>query len=478
MSNILSSILITIATIVAYPFSVQTPVVPPQVIIEKPVIQNTLTPQMADLIDAYLAKSSLRLGAAPIPIAGSTYNLSGAGISSSATSITLQSLTIVQTGQKIVTADLRTGASDKFYITVDPGNRTRQEIVSCTTVTQNASTATLSGCSRGLSPITPYAASTTLSFVHAGGAQVIFGDAPQLFRDIISYVDSAVVSGAVDSSLTAKGIVEKATANEAASNTAVGGGNTTAPLALTTDIASSTRTANTIQVVIASSTGYIDNSYIATSTSQGGTLALFNNPIFTGTTTMATSTSYFTGGIRLIEIGKNSQIFSSTGTTTFSVPSGVSRVYVRLVGGGGGGGQGGTTNYGGAGGAGGYSEKIIDVTGTTSIQVFVGAGGAASVDGGAAEATNGQWSTFGTNGSYFYATGGSLGTNSTPGGGGSGTNGDWNIAGTPGRFISTTISGWGGTSYFGVTYGGGGSPGQDSGAQGGVGTQGIVIVTW
>lgn len=114
-----------------------------------------------------------------LPIAGTTYTLAGSGVSASATSITLQSLTLSQTGQKIQDSDL----SDTFYITLEPGNRTKQEIAACTTVTQNGTgTATLSGCSRGMSPITPYTASTTLQFVHAGGSQVIFSDPPQLFN--------------------------------------------------------------------------------------------------------------------------------------------------------------------------------------------------------------------------------------------------------------------------------------------------------
>lgn len=128
-----------------------------------------------------------------LPIAGTTYNLSGSGVSSSATSITLQSLTIPQTGQPIIDADM----SSTFYLTLEPGNKTRQEIVSCTTVTQNSGgTATLSGCSRGLSPITPYTASTTLSFVHAGGSQVIFSDPPQLFNLYPAKDNTETITGA------------------------------------------------------------------------------------------------------------------------------------------------------------------------------------------------------------------------------------------------------------------------------------------
>lgn len=114
------------------------------------------------------------------PVAGATYSLAGSGITSSATSITLQSLTTPQTGRELLDADF----SETFYITLEPGNSKRQEIVSCTTVAQNANdTATLSGCIRGLLPFTPFTASTTYAFSHAGGTMVIFSDPPQLFNE-------------------------------------------------------------------------------------------------------------------------------------------------------------------------------------------------------------------------------------------------------------------------------------------------------
>lgn len=113
------------------------------------------------------------------PIAGQTYTLAGAGIASSDTSFTLTSFTITQTGYKIQDSDM----SETFYVTFEPGSRSRQEIASCTTVTQNSDgTATISGCTRGLLPITPYTASTSLQFAHAGGSTVIFSDPPQLFN--------------------------------------------------------------------------------------------------------------------------------------------------------------------------------------------------------------------------------------------------------------------------------------------------------
>lgn len=125
------------------------------------------------------------------PTAGTTYTLAGGGISSTATSITLSSFTIPQTGQKIQDSDL----SDTFYITIAPGNQTKQEIVSCTTVSQSTVTATLSGCTRGLSPIPPYTASTSLRFTHAGGTQVILSDPPQLFNQYAAKENTESITG-------------------------------------------------------------------------------------------------------------------------------------------------------------------------------------------------------------------------------------------------------------------------------------------
>jgi len=132
------------------------------------------------------------LGSSVKPIAGSTYNLAGSGLSSSDTSLTLQNLTIPQNGYKIQDSDL----SDTFYITLEPGSKSRQEIVSCTTVVQNSGgTATLSSCIRGLSPVTPYTASSTLQFSHAGGSQVIFSDPPQLFEQFAAKDNDQEITG-------------------------------------------------------------------------------------------------------------------------------------------------------------------------------------------------------------------------------------------------------------------------------------------
>lgn len=146
------------------------------------------------LIEGYvnLSLTDEKILGATLPIAGATYNLSGAGITSSATSIILRSLTLPQNGYVIADGDL----SGTFYITLEPGSRARQEIVSCTTVVQNSTgTATLSGCTRGLSPISPFTASTTLQFAHGGGTQVIFSDPPQLFNQFAALDNEAAING-------------------------------------------------------------------------------------------------------------------------------------------------------------------------------------------------------------------------------------------------------------------------------------------
>lgn len=128
---------------------------------------------------------------ATLPVAGVTYTLAGTGITASATSITLQTLTIPQTGYELQDSDF----SDIFYITLEPGNTKRQEIAACTTVTQNANnTATLSGCSRGMTPFTPFTASTTYAFSHGGGTSVIFSDPPQLFNEFTAKSNSETIT--------------------------------------------------------------------------------------------------------------------------------------------------------------------------------------------------------------------------------------------------------------------------------------------
>lgn len=144
------------------------------------------------LRDSYFSQPEEVLGGSgTLPVAGVTYSLAGSGVTASATSITLSSLTIPQTGYPLQDSDFST----TFYITFEPGNTKRQEISSCTTVTQNGNgTATLSGCSRGLLPFTPFTASSTYAFSHAGGTSVIFSDPPQLFNEFASKSNTETIN--------------------------------------------------------------------------------------------------------------------------------------------------------------------------------------------------------------------------------------------------------------------------------------------
>ncbi len=261
-----------------------------------------------------------------LTIAGFSYYLAGSGISSSASSITLTSLTFPQSGYKIQDSDLST----TFYITLEPGSRTRQEVASCTTATQNADgSATLSGCSRGLLPYSPYTASSTYAFAHGGGTTVVFSNPPQLYNDAVFKGNAAQVSGiwsfassslprasttptygsgdelkfvtygqlastsfsgVVDASLTQKGIVEQATKAETAAGTATGG--TTAPLFTPTAYFNASSSATTT-VPVTNGSGKLDPNFIDGSGSYAfsGTNTHSGSETFTGTKTLSGTTT-------------------------------------------------------------------------------------------------------------------------------------------------------------------------------------------
>lgn len=294
--------------------------------------EKPLTPQMQEAIHQYVQQSidAPQVGST-LPIAGQTYNLSGAGVSQTATSITLASFTLPQNGYKIQDADL----SDTFYITLEPGNSTRQEIVSCTTDVQNVNgSATFSGCTRGLSPVSPYTASTSLRFSHGGGTQVIFSNPPQFYNQFAilgntnaftgantfsstvtftnsptlsndctvasansavcakAYIDGVAVAGASNANDTTKGIVETATAAEASAGTSAG--STGARLALGANLSTSTCQFATNSVLVSSSTtGKLSGSCLDTSSNEHtwGKLQTFTSGITTNGAIISNSTA-------------------------------------------------------------------------------------------------------------------------------------------------------------------------------------------
>ena len=194
--------------------------------------------------------------------------------------------------------------------------------------------------------------------------------------------------------------------------------------------------------------------------------------------------------------GINSQVFTSSGT--FTIPSGVTKLKMTIVGGGGNG-RGGTDISNGGGGGGGAAIKYLTgITPGNTLTVTVGAAaGTSSVASGTQSITT------------VSATGGSTPTvTQTAGVGGVGSNGDLNIKGAgggPGISISQGsggctysigLSGEGGSSILGGgaanrsdsgagsaggNYGGGGSGTVSTGGtsySGGAGAAGVVLIEW
>ncbi|MGB4967092.1 MAG: hypothetical protein WBO35_02715, partial [Candidatus Saccharimonadales bacterium] len=108
-------------------------------------------------------------------------------------------------------------------------------------------------------------------------------------------------------------------------------------------------------------------------------------------------------------------VFRTAGTSTFTVPAGVTNLTVQVWGAGGGGGAGsGGSGPGGDGGGGGYSKAVLSVTPSESLTILVGTGGLSAQalsDGG----NGGGYSAVRRGGTFLLQAGG--------GGGGAGNRG-------------------------------------------------------
>ena len=196
--------------------------------------------------------------------------------------------------------------------------------------------------------------------------------------------------------------------------------------------------------------------------------------------------------------------YSTSGSHTWTKPSGTKKVKVFVTGGGGGGMSGPTNdNNGSCGGAGGTAIKVIDVTSISSVSVTVGAGGA----GVSANVSSDRFGNAGGTssfGSHCSATGGAAGRGGNDdaygGAGGIGSSGDINLRGTCGHIGGTDGSSnpnppipqppgsfWGGGGRMGKTNSGlsntncngfhGGAGGMvTEGKAAGAGGPGIVVV--
>ncbi len=188
-------------------------------------------------------------------------------------------------------------------------------------------------------------------------------------------------------------------------------------------------------------------------------------------------------------VGPTTQVFSSNGT--FTIPSGITKVKVTLVGGGGGTAGAPTNGEILAGGGGATAIKwLTSLTSGNTISVTVGSGGTASGSAGVAGGAGGNSSIASGTQSITTVTanggaGGGVSGVGSPGSGGTATNGDLNMSGSSG-----TTSAIAGFSIFSTPVyshvagnaiggGGGGRPGGAGASSSGVaGAAGIVIFEW
>lgn len=152
------------------------------------------------------------------PVGGLTYNLAGAGVSASANTITLTSFKAPVSGYNLSMTDF----GDIGYMTLEPGNSSRQEFVSFTGVTQNANgSATLTGVSRGLAPVYPYTASTTYAKQHPGGSQASLSNSPAFYTQFGKLANDETLTGywSVPTPLSAGDIASKSYVDSAITGT-------------------------------------------------------------------------------------------------------------------------------------------------------------------------------------------------------------------------------------------------------------------
>jgi hypothetical protein len=176
------------------------------------------------------------------------------------------------------------------------------------------------------------------------------------------------------------------------------------------------------------------------------------------------------------------QAYTTVGSTSFTVPSGVTSVFIMVIGGGGGGGStlaSNTSGTGGGGGAGGVYMGKVSVTPGSSIPIVVGGGGSAPYKTSSGVAGSGGNSSFGS----YIGYGGSGGVCGDGGAGGAGGAGG-------GEMGWTGASGATGRNFTGDTCNaslgqapvtGGGAYGQGGWGdriQGGVGVKGAVFIKW
>lgn len=251
-------------------------------------------------------------------------------------------------------------------------------------------------------------------------------------------------------------------------------------------IAATTVNASNIAATSISSGKFASGAVNLGSTITTGTLAVGNGG--TGVGSLGSAYQGFYGDSNFRRYGIYG-INVYTSSTTWTKPSGVRFIKVQLTGGGGGG-----SGHGESGGAGGYSERVLDVRGISSVSVSVAGDVGGTYYAGAG--SGGQSTSFGP----YLSAGGGYGANQNAqhcgGLSGAGSGGDLNLYGGGGanHHQETGLGGpsyWGGAVAGGYPNGGnfshnhqshsapgsGGSGGYFHGHLGSNGKYGMVVVT-
>lgn len=402
------------------------------------------------------------------PVQANDFSLAGSGVSSSDTTIVLNSFSTPD-GDDLVMADFGT----KGFIVIDAGSEFEETVIFTGISTNSDGTVNLTGCTRGVDfkhTAGAFLNSSSRAHSHSGGSRVVLSDPAVFFYEIFKAIDDGLNAGAANANNTTKGLTEVATLAEIDADTATGG------------------TGATLS---------IDPATLATS-KYGTRLPT------------ADEKTMLTG---LVAGTLKSVIRYYTSNATWTKPAGLSHIDVELVGGGGGGG--GVTaaegRVGGGGGAGAYSRARFLASALSATEsVSIGAAGTGGANG--ANGTGGGTTTFkscngaGGSGGVGSTTGDGSSAGGAGGAGGASGSGDITFLGQDGgggmgdsdTTVDIAIGGYGGSSYFGgggrqvttgnlqiagvnaKSYGSGGSGAATkttSQAAGGNGAAGVVIIT-
>lgn len=138
-----------------------------------------------------------------IPAQLDPFSLSGAGSSVGDVVLNLKSFQDIL-GNNLTMADF----GSTGYGTLEPGNRTQEEQISFSGITQNADgTAQLTGVKHVLF-ITPFTESSGMTIIHPGSVTFVISNTSGFYNSIYTYINTAVASGGVPATSTVQGITK------------------------------------------------------------------------------------------------------------------------------------------------------------------------------------------------------------------------------------------------------------------------------